>query len=468
VSFISSRDHSDPDERRKEILWTAICFVVILASWLAVVLVFGYQPLALGMTYDEAVLVIGLGLLLFCSILYLIGKEREQRYTNRRLVTELQTTVSALDERVHQLNGLCAISAELAGMLDVDSISQEIVDRLLDTLQGARAFFILVDPRRGNAVYGRRSRDGDRSHEPGPTDGEGIWPGPVAPGQGRLTDVEAQVDEWNRQPNLVCTSFGCANGLVGILAARRGMQDRAFTADDRSILTTLGNMASKALESAHLHAELRENYLATVRSLVLSLDARDNYAATHGQRVTSLAIRMAERMGLPESATRDIEVFAPLHDVGKIGIRDDVLMKEGPLTDDERETCRTHCLIGDRIVRPLKPGRDALSLIRSHHESWDGRGYPDGLRGEAIPLLARIVKVADCYDALVSERPYGAVMSEQEALAHFRMHAGAQYDPAVVDVFAAVLREGEDESGAPTRSVEPVTEPAAAIAAGSV
>jgi HD-GYP domain-containing protein (c-di-GMP phosphodiesterase class II) len=222
-------------------------------------------------------------------------------------------------------------------------------------------------------------------------------------------------------------------------------------------------MASRALESAHLHAELRENYLATVRSLVLSLDARDNYAATHGQRVASLALRMAEHMGLPESATRDIEVFAPLHDVGKIGIRDDVLMKRGPLTEQEREACRMHCLIGDRIIRPLKPGRDALALIRNHHESWDGRGYPDGLAGEAIPLLARIVRVADCYDALVSERPHGAVMSEQEALAHFQMQAGSQYDPAIVDVFAAVLQE--EEPGAPVGSAAP--EPAAAVTAGS-
>jgi HD-GYP domain-containing protein (c-di-GMP phosphodiesterase class II) len=221
-------------------------------------------------------------------------------------------------------------------------------------------------------------------------------------------------------------------------------------------------MASRALESAHLHAELRENYLATVRSLVLSLDARDNYAATHGQRVAGLALRMAEHMGLPESAIRDIEVFAPLHDVGKIGIRDDVLMKRGPLTEQEREACRMHCLIGDRIIRPLKPGRDALSLIRSHHESWDGRGYPDGLAGEAIPLLARIARVADCYDALVSERPHGAVMSEQEALAHFQMQAGIQYDPAIVEVLASVFQENEPEAAGSA-----VPEAAAVAAAGS-
>lgn len=444
MRLISFRDCADPDERRKEILWTAISFVVILASWLAVVLIFGYPPLALGMSYDEAVLVIGLGLLLLCSILYLVGKEREQRYTNRRLVGELQTAVGTLDERVRQLNGLCSISADLAGLLDVDEISQHVVHSLVDALQAERTYLILVDPQTGRPVYARRSGAGVESHDPHAADHDEVWPASTAAGYGRVTDIDAQVYAWNGLPHVACASFPCTNGLVAILAAcRGGGTAHPFSSDDRSILTALGNMTAKALESAHLHSELRDNYLATVRSLVLSLDARDNYAATHSQRVAALAIRIAEHMRLPETATRDIEVFAPLHDVGKIGIRDEILLKQGPLTEHEREVCRQHCLIGDRIIRPLKPGREAVSLVRNHHESWDGRGYPDGLRGEEIPLLARIVKVADCYDALISERPYGAVMSEEETLAHFRLHAGSYYDPAIVEALAAVLREEE-------------------------
>lgn len=449
MRLISFRDCSDPDERRKEILWTAISFVVILASWLAVVLIFGYPPLALGMSYDEAVLVVGLGLLLFCSVLYLIGKEREQRYTNKRLLGDLKATVATLDERVRQLDGLCSISAQLAGSLDVNEISRHVADGLLAALQVERAHVVLLDPHSGLPAFARCSGGDEGRYGAGPEADEDVWPAPTVSGQPRITDVQAQVNAWNELPNLACTSFACKSGLVGILAARRDAErGRTFTPDDQSIIITLGNMMAKALESAHLHAELRDNYLATVRSLVLSLDARDNYAATHGQRVATLAVRIAEHMELPESATRDVEVFAPLHDVGKIGIRDEILMKQGPLTDQEREICRQHCLIGDRIIRPLKPGRDALSLVRNHHESWNGRGYPDGLKGEEIPLLARIVKVADCYDALISARPYGAVMSEEEAVAHFRLHAGDHYDPAVVDALAAVLREEEPVAAA--------------------
>jgi len=216
----------------------------------------------------------------------------------------------------------------------------------------------------------------------------------------------------------------------------------------------VANMASKAIESAQLHVGLRDSYLATVRTLVNSLHARDNYTAAHGQRVARLAIRIAEQMGVPDSIIRDIEVFGPLHDVGKIGIPDAVLLKMGPLGSEERARCQEHCLIGEQIIRPLKPSKAALALVRSHHERWDGRGYPDGLVGEDNPLLARILQVADCYDALISDRPYQGPMSEEETLSHFRMHSGSHYDPAVVDALYAVLTEVQPEAAG--ESVKPL------------
>jgi HD-GYP domain-containing protein (c-di-GMP phosphodiesterase class II) len=203
-------------------------------------------------------------------------------------------------------------------------------------------------------------------------------------------------------------------------------------------------MAVNAIDGAYLHAELRDSYLSTVRSLANSLDARDNYTAAHAHRVAALAMRMAEQLGLSEDEITDIEVFGPLHDVGKIGIRDSVLLKMGPLSETEQSACREHTIIGERILRPLKPSREALAMVRNHHEAWDGTGYPDGLAGEEIPLLARVLQVADCYDAMVSDRPYQAAMSEQEVLAHFQQYAGKRYDPAVVRSLRAVMREGRD------------------------
>ena len=154
-----------------------------------------------------------------------------------------------------------------------------------------------------------------------------------------------------------------------------------------------------------------------------------------------MAVRMAEHLGLPEPQVHDLETFAPLHDVGKIGIRDAILLKSSPLTEDEWASCREHAVIGERILRPLKPSTETLAMVRHHHETWSGGGYPDGLAGKAIPQLARLIQVADCYDAMVSERPYRPVVSDNEVRAHFVMESGRRYDPEMVEALLAVLME---------------------------
>jgi len=441
LSPLPAREHQDTDEKRKEIFWIAISFIVILGTWLAVVLIFGYQPLIRGMTYDEAVLTLGLALLMLCAVLYLVAREREQRYTNKSLLSQLQQTVSDRDDKVHDLNGLCLASAQLAGSLDVDDIAQIVADSLADNLSAIDAAVVLADRKTGRPLYLRHAHLRESADDASNPAADAAWPEDLGLNHPSPDDLEAQVRLWNEQAHLVCASHSLGNGLLGVLWARRAPDEPEFTPEHHSTAATLANMAAKAIESAQLHSELRDNYLATVRSLVCSLDARDDYAASHGQRVTDLAVRIAECMELSDAAIRDIEVFGPLHDVGKIGIPDAILLKSGPLSRKERTLCEEHCVIGERIVRPLKPGREALSLVRNHHEEWDGGGYPDGLAGEAIPQLARILKVADCYDALTIDRPYRSFLALDEVLADFRRYAGTRYDPEVVDALCAVLQE---------------------------
>jgi HD-GYP domain-containing protein (c-di-GMP phosphodiesterase class II) len=453
------RDLRDPDERRREILWIAISFIVILASWLAVVLIFGYPPLVLGMTYDEVVLVVGLGLLLLCSVLYLVAKEREQRYTNRHLLGKLQDTVTSLDQRVAQLDALCSTSAELAGSLDVDHISRWVVESVMAQIGATSASIVLVEERTGRIAYAHEAPTEEAAEDGEGRDYEAERLDSSARSAGPAIDVEERIRAWNERPHMICAPLRLGHRTAGYLGLVRNENEADFTSQDMSTLTTVANMASKAIESAQLHAGLRESYLATVRTLVNSLHARDNYTAAHGQRVARLAIRMAEQMGVPDSIIRDIEVFGPLHDVGKIGIPDAVLLKTGPLSSEERARCQEHCLIGDQIIRPLKPSKAALALVRNHHERWDGKGYPDGLVGEDNHLLARILQVADCYDALISDRPYQAPMSEEETLSHFRMHSGSLYDPAVADALYAVLTDAQPEEAREEtvgESVEPL------------
>ncbi|NIM48752.1 MAG: hypothetical protein GTO22_05760, partial [Gemmatimonadales bacterium] len=149
MSLRPFRDLGDPDEKRREIVWIAISFIVILATWLAVVLIFGYQPLAQGISYDETVLLSGLGLLVFCLVLYLGAREREERAANRVLVKRLRGTVASLDQRVAHLSGLCSASAELAGSLDINQISRCVLQSLLEAVKAHTASFVLIDPARG-------------------------------------------------------------------------------------------------------------------------------------------------------------------------------------------------------------------------------------------------------------------------------------------------------------------------------
>ena len=436
------RDLKDPDEKRREIVWIAISFIVILASWLSVVLIFGYKPLIMGMTYDEVVLLTGLGLLVFCSILYLGAREREQRATNKALVTQLHGAVASLDERVDQLNGLCSASAELAGSLDLDHITHALVESVLSALQAEASYLLLIDHETGKPVYARSSPAAGGSGEDYSLDPEIGWSDFLPASRGRIEGLESKIKPSNKSRSTIRATLRLSSGWVGVLGARRLEGREPFGTDDSRLLDTLANMAAKAVESAQLHAESRNSYLATVRSLVNSLHARDNYTASHSERVAGLAISMAEYLGLPEGMIHDIEVFGPLHDVGKIGIRDSVLMKPTPLSDEERAVCREHCLIGEQILRPLRPSRHALGMVRNHHESWDGCGYPDGLAGDEIPQLARLLQVADSFDAMMSDRPYQPAMSEQEILAHLQQYAGKVYDPVAANALCAVVGEG--------------------------
>jgi putative nucleotidyltransferase with HDIG domain len=180
---------------------------------------------------------------------------------------------------------------------------------------------------------------------------------------------------------------------------------------------------------------LRDALVGTIRALANAMDARDQATGNHSARVGEYAASIARALGLSAGAVRDAEAAGYLHDIGKIGIPDAILTKPGPLSRDEWLTIQGHALVGYEILRPV-PIPEAVKLaVRHSHECWDGSGYPDGLAGAAIPLLSRIVSVADTYEALTTARPYRAAWTPQEAVEEIRRGAGTQFDPRVVGAF---------------------------------
>jgi len=176
-----------------------------------------------------------------------------------------------------------------------------------------------------------------------------------------------------------------------------------------------------------------------IGALLAALDARDHYTGDHSKDVVELAVAVARRLELAPGVLREVEHVAVLHDIGKVGIPDAVLQKQGRLTEGEWELMRQHPAIGERIVAATATLAHLAPAVRAEHERWDGRGYPDGLAETAIPIASRIVLACDAYHAMTSDRPYRAALGPEAAREELRSHAGSQFDPVVVDALVAVL-----------------------------
>jgi ribonuclease P protein subunit RPR2 len=185
-------------------------------------------------------------------------------------------------------------------------------------------------------------------------------------------------------------------------------------------------------------AELRESYVATVRALANAVEARDAYTGKHAERVSAYGLAIARAGGLTLADDPQVEFGFLLHDIGKVAIPDAILFKPEPLNDQERELMERHTVIGFEILRDVSFLGEAKAVVRSHHEHWDGAGYPDGLAGDDIPLAARVFAVADTLDALTTDRPYRPARSFADSRAIFTDASGTQFDPAIVDVFMAI------------------------------
>jgi response regulator RpfG family c-di-GMP phosphodiesterase len=219
----------------------------------------------------------------------------------------------------------------------------------------------------------------------------------------------------------------------GILTVYQGPSARVFDAADADFFHILLRKAALHIENTALYESLYTNLVNTLNSLVQAIEARDPYTRYHSQRVTSYACGIAQAIGCPERDVDSLRFAAPLHDIGKIGVSDAVLLKPGKFTDEEFATIKTHPGLGAKILEPLGLLPPERAIILHHHERWDGKGYPDGLRGQDIPFLARIVTVADAYDAMTSDRVYRGARTHQEAIDEIVRMSYAQFDGHIVD-----------------------------------
>ena len=234
-----------------------------------------------------------------------------------------------------------------------------------------------------------------------------------------------------------------AAGSAGWLVAVNTPGGRPFAAVEVERLHYVAALIEAQFANAGIYTELKGLLFGIIRALTAAIDAKDPYTSGHSERVARIAVRIAEELAIPSSRRSDLYLAGLLHDVGKIGIDDDLLNKPGPLSDDEHRRIQCHVEIGVNILRDLKRLSHILPGVRHHHESFDGSGYPDHLSGDEIPLEARILAVADSFDAMSSNRPYRRRLGLMQIDEIFRTGRGHQWDPRVVDALFACRADVE-------------------------
>ncbi len=242
--------------------------------------------------------------------------------------------------------------------------------------------------------------------------------------------------------SLIALPLLAKNASIGVICIYFA-ETRDLKKDEIDLLTTAANEAAIAIENARMYEDLQEAFVGTIRSLAETIDAKDTYTRGHSERVSLYGEAIARGLGLAGEELETIRYAGYLHDVGKIGIPDAILTKPGKLTLEEFKVIKKHPRLSERILKPVGFPYQVQPIVCHHHERFDGRGYPDGLSGAEIPLGARILFVADAYEAMTSDRPYRKALSTDRALKELKNNRGTQFDPKVVDALVKIILAGE-------------------------
>ncbi|MBZ5558504.1 MAG: HD domain-containing protein [Acidobacteriia bacterium] len=344
-----------------------------------------------------------------------------------------------VDRRV--LEALLATSRELMAFADLGVLLEHVLDRLTEILKPHRSAILFYDAGTGTLApravrpageYASVSEFASATVVREAIDAREAVVLVDVRGDRRFQDAMSIMKAGAR--SIICVPLLGRTGPIGALYADRH-GGAGFAPADVEYASGFAAHAATALETGKLYADREAHFRSTLEAFAKSIEARDRYTAGHSERVTAYTLALARFTGLDAPALEIIRRAGMLHDIGKVGIPDRVLQKPGHLDPDERAMMESHVTIGHEMLSGLPFLQESLPSIRGHHERWDGKGYPDALAGERIHLHARLMAVADTYDAMTSDRPYRAGLPADEAGRRIRAEPGKQFDPAVVEAF---------------------------------
>ena len=378
-----------------------------------------------------------------------------------RSLAKLQDDTRArFDIQRERMEALAGVGSIINSSLGLKRVLDEVMDTMIVLMKAERGFLMLKDESGDFRVQIARDAKNHDLTEEVFTISKSIVRQVLEHGETVLTTSAREDPRFEQQASvaayqllsILCAPLKVKDNLIGVIYVDNRAQKGIFTTDELGLISTFANQAAVAIDNARLfeslqasNEELHEAYSATLEGWVRALDLRDKETEGHTKRVTALTGILARRMGVDETDMIHIQRGALLHDIGKMAIPDGILLKPAALTPEERTLIQKHPVYAFEMLSPIRFLNPALDIPYCHHEKWDGTGYPRGLKGEEIPLAARIFSIIDVWDALVSDRPYRKGLKPAEVKEKIREDAGKHFDPQVVEAFMEmddkILRE---------------------------
>ena len=358
-----------------------------------------------------------------------------------------------LQRRNTQLANLIEIGRNLTLTLNIDLVLRMILEKATELIHCEAGSLLLVDPETDELIFKIATGPaGTQLSDTRLPPGAGIAGAVARTGKPLIVNnpkadprhygnVDARTAQVTH--SLLCVPLISKEHTIGVLEVLNKTDGTPFDEQDRDSLVSFAIQSSIALENARLYSDLKRAFTETVKVITNAVEARDPYTAGHSERVTSIAIETARELGWSHEQIEILEIGSLLHDIGKIGVSDVILLKPGPLTEDEWTEMKKHPILGAKLLESISNLRQVLPYILYHHERYDGKGYPFGLAGTEIPIEGRMLAVLDTLDAMTSNRPYRVGMAMDEALLEIQKNCATQFDPEVVDALMHVVESGK-------------------------
>ncbi|MBU2645094.1 GAF domain-containing protein [bacterium] len=369
------------------------------------------------------------------------------------LIVENARLMARALQQSHDMKILSQLSSILNSNLDHDVVKKSAMEAVIELLHCETGSLYLIDEETNELYFDvALGEQGAEIKNNRLKMGEGVAGWVALHGKCDLVADTTEDVRWSRRmdenssfatKNMVTVPVKTKNKIIGVLQAINKLEGKKPTRDDLLLLEQLADQVAIALENARLYKEQKIMFRKTAEAIVTAIEKRDPYTGMHTKRVRDFSMATARYLDLSGEDLEWLELAAILHDTGKIGVDDQILRKPGKLTREEFESIKQHPDYGVEILQHIEALKPAIPGMRRHHERFDGGGYPGGLKAMDIPLMARIISVADTFDAMTSDRPYRKGMQQQVALDEIQTLAGRQFDPEIVEAFTRAYQNGE-------------------------